>query len=141
MKIFLDTSSLVKLYHEEEGTSELLATLSKGVDEMWLSELAILEFRSALWKKVRTRELQETDAMGVVKCFSSDQNKFHWVTIGPSIVHQAADSFMKYGVNGLRTLDSIQLATALHLKSPDLVCLTSDTLLRSFFLEENLNTI
>jgi uncharacterized protein len=140
MNVFLDTSALVKLYHDEEGTTELMAILTRGIDEIWLSELAMLEFRSALWKKVRTGELPKSDAVRVVECFENDQNKFRWVRLDPSVILQASALLMKYGGKGLRTLDSIQLATALHLQSPNLLCLTSDTLLRSFFQDENLAT-
>lgn len=138
MKVFLDTSALVKLYHEEEGTTELLLILEKGFDEIWLSELAMLEFRSALWKKVRTGELPEANAVRVVECFESDHGKFRWVYLEHSIMQLAAELLMKYGEKGLRTLDSIQLATARHLQSPTLVCITSDVLLRSLLEEENL---
>ena len=141
MKVFLDTSSLVKLYHQEEGSDELLAFLAKGVDEIWLSELTMVEFRSALWKKVRTGELMKDDAVRVMNCFSDDQDKFRWVRLEPPITRIALSAIMRYGAQGLRTLDSIQLSCALFLKAQDLICLTSDTLLKSFFQMENLGTI
>jgi uncharacterized protein len=141
MKVFLDTSSLVKLYHQEEGTDELLAFLAKGVDEVWLSELAMVEFRSALWKKVRTGELRKDDAVHVMDCFSDDQEKFRWVHLETAITRIALSTIMRHGAKGLRTLDSIQLACALFLKAQDLICLTSDTLLKSFFQMENIATI
>jgi uncharacterized protein len=106
MKVFLDTSSLVKLYHQEEGSDELLAFLAKGVDEIWLSELTMVEFRSALWKKVRTGELMKEDAVRVMNCFSDDQNKFRWVHLEPPITRIALSAIMRYGVQGLRTLPS-----------------------------------
>jgi hypothetical protein len=75
MKVFLDTSSLLKLYHHEVGTERLLNTLSQG------------------------REL-----------------------------------LMKYEITGLRTLDAIQLASALTLKEqPKIYFFTADQLLQSFF--------
>ena len=38
MKIFLDTSSLFKLYHEEEGTEELEKVFSQAkITEIFLS--------------------------------------------------------------------------------------------------------
>jgi uncharacterized protein len=141
MKVFLDTSSLVKLYHQEEGSDELLAFIEKGVDEIWLSELTMVEFRSALWKKVRTGELRKDDAVRVMDCFSDDQNKYRWVHMETSITHIALSTITRHGAQGLRTLDSIQLACALFLKAEDLICLTSDTLLKSFFQIENLATI
>ncbi|NUO08149.1 MAG: hypothetical protein HUU08_05610 [Candidatus Brocadia sp.] len=48
MKAFLDTSSLIKLYHQEEGADFVMDALSNDVEEILLSELAVLEFRSAL---------------------------------------------------------------------------------------------
>jgi len=141
MKVFLDTSSLVKLYHQEEGTDELLAFLAEGVYEIWLSELTMLEFRSALWKKVRTRELGKNVAVRVMNCFNDDHDKFRWVHLELPITRIALSTIMKYGAKGLRTLDSIQLACALFLEAEDLICLTSDKLLKSFFQLENLETI
>jgi predicted nucleic acid-binding protein len=141
MKVFFDTSSLVKLYHQEEGTDELLVFLAKGVDEIWLSELTLVEFRSALWKKVRTGELKNSDAVRVMDCFSDDQDKFRWVHLETAIIRIALAAIMKHGSHGLRTLDSIQLACALSLNAQDIVCLTSDTLLKSVFKMENLITI
>lgn len=47
----------------------------------------------------------------------------------------------KYRIKGLRSLDSIQLSTALYIKSvidPDIVCSTYDTLLKGFMESENL---
>ncbi|MGK5092747.1 type II toxin-antitoxin system VapC family toxin [Deltaproteobacteria bacterium TL4] len=60
MMAFLDTSSLIKLYHHEDGSDWIMETLSHNkIEDIFLSELAILEFRSALWKKVRVKELEE----------------------------------------------------------------------------------
>jgi len=52
MKVFVDTSSLLKFYHQENDSDTIQAVLSDGVTEIVLSEIAILEFRSAIWKKV-----------------------------------------------------------------------------------------
>ena len=81
MKAFLDTSSLIKLYHLEEGSDFAINTLSNGVDEIFLSELAILEFRSALWKKVREGKIEETAALEVITCFDNDSDNFRWIPL------------------------------------------------------------
>ena len=50
MKIFLDTSSLFKLYHEEEGTEELEKVFSQAkITEIFLSEITKVEFTSTIW--------------------------------------------------------------------------------------------
>ena len=72
MKAFLDTSSLIKLYHKEERSDSVMNALSNDIREIFLSELAILEFRSALWKKIREKEIKEKTAIEVIKCFQND---------------------------------------------------------------------
>ena len=52
MKIFLDTSSLFKLYHQEEGTEELETIFTKvKITHNFLSEISKVEFTSTIWKK------------------------------------------------------------------------------------------
>ena len=123
MKAFLDTSSLIKLYHQEEGSDSVMKALSSDIKEIFLSELAILEFRSAIWKKIR------------------DRNNFQWIMLQSDIVDSASHLLMKYGGLGLRTLDSLQLAAALTLRDEECVFLTSDKLLRTLFKEERLNVL
>jgi len=60
MKIFLDTSSLFKLYHKEDGTAELEMLFSTvPITTVFLSEISKIEFASAIWKKVRSKEITE----------------------------------------------------------------------------------
>jgi predicted nucleic acid-binding protein len=141
MKLFIDTSSLVKLYHEEAGTDLLIGELGRGYDELCLSELTRLEFRSALWKKVRIGELSQDLAKKAISCFEEDANKFRWVTLDSMRIEKAQDLIMLHGSAGLRTLDSIQLASALALKSDDVFCVTADDLLRIIMQKEGLNIV
>ena len=51
MKIFLDTSSLFKLYHQEVGTNELENLFTKvKITHIFLSEIAKVEFTSTIRK-------------------------------------------------------------------------------------------
>jgi predicted nucleic acid-binding protein len=139
MNVFLDTSSLLKLYHNEPGSDALIATLSQGIESIYLSELAILEFRSAIWKKTRTGEIDTDTANTVIACFQQDYAKFQWISIDNEVIQQAQNLLMKHGSAGLRTLDAIQLACALTLKEePEACFFTADTLLKSFFKQEGL---
>ena len=70
MKAFLDTSSLIKLYHTEVGSDFVMNAISQDIREIFHSELAILEFRSALWKKMREKEIKKNTAIEVIKCGS-----------------------------------------------------------------------
>lgn len=139
MKVYLDTSALLKLYHEEENSDSVFSLVQGDVEAIMLSEIAVLEFRSALWKKVRMKELTEKVAAGVIACFGTDIEKYEWVSIDSEIVASAAEMLMRYGAEGLRTLDSIQLASALMLKGESCIFVTADSLLRGFMKAEGLS--
>lgn len=90
MKVYLDTSSLFKLYKRETGSEEIESVISNNnVADIFLSEI--------------TKQL-----------------------------------IFNYGVTGLRTLDSIQLASAIEVKSQIDKYFTSDKLLHLLFEKESL---
>lgn len=52
MKLYLDTSSLFKLYHNESGTEEMDSIFSDNeVTRVFISEITSVEFISAVFKK------------------------------------------------------------------------------------------
>jgi PIN domain nuclease of toxin-antitoxin system len=52
MKIFLDTSTLFKLYHKGTGTEEIERIFSSArISHVFLSEISKIEFSSTIWKK------------------------------------------------------------------------------------------
>lgn len=141
MKIFLDTSSLFKLYHEEEGTEELENVFSQEkITEIFLSEIAKVEFTSTIWKKVRTKEITVEQAEVTLELFTSDFAKYNFVSTDSLILERARNLTTKYGVEGLRTLDSIQLSTCIELARQADVFYTADKLLKTLIEKEGLTT-
>ncbi len=137
MKIFLDTSSLFKFYHEEEGTEELENVFSQEkITEIFLSEIAKVEFISTIWKKVRTKEIMVKQAEVTLELFKTDFAKYNFVTIDSLILERARNLTTKYGVEGLRTLDSIQLSTCIELARQTDAFYTSDKLLKTLIEKE-----
>lgn len=113
MIIFLDTSSLFKLYHREADTAELELIFSTvKITNIYLSEISKIEFTSTIWKKVRTKEITESEAQITLDLFESDFGKYTFVATDSIIIEQARILISKYGTQGLRTLDSIQLSTS-----------------------------
>ncbi len=139
-KVFLDSSCLIKLYHDEID-SNVVKNIISDIEEIFLSDITILEFRSAIWKKIRERNINEDIGKEVISCFQQDYEKFQWIKFDSNIIQSAVDLLMNYGKKGLRTLDSLQLASALTLKSGNCIFLTSDKLLKTFFKDEKLNVI
>ena len=141
MTIFLDTSSLIKLYFFEDGTIALENFISDNrIDFIFLSKISLLEFESALWKKVRTKELLEGEVKTALEAFDIDKNKFIFIPITNSILKNAQRLLSKYGLDGLRTLDSIQLSCCLEIKNKTDKYFNADKLLLSIFEKENLPT-
>ncbi|MBU1822479.1 MAG: type II toxin-antitoxin system VapC family toxin [Bacteroidetes bacterium] len=141
MKIFLDTSSLVKLYHQEAETNEIEQIFkTRKLTHVFLSEISKIEFASAIWKKVRSREISETEAKITLDLFASDFEKYTFVSTDSLVLELARIMISKYGNEGLRTLDSIQLATSCTLIQSVSLFITSDTLLKLLFKKEGLPT-
>ncbi len=141
MKIFLDTSSLVKLYHEENDTIIIENIFNSfDIEAVFLSKLTKIEFLSTIWKKVRIKQMSATEAKDITKVFELDLLKYNFVPTNNLIVEQSINLIAKYGINGLRTLDSLQLSTAVFLKNEVDLFITSDKLLNEFFKQESLPT-
>ena len=138
MIAFLDTSALVKLYHKEDSTLEVEKVICQ-VEEICLSRIAELEFRSTIWKKVRTNEIDKANAKTAIEAFENDFNKYSWIEIGFDGIQLSKELLMRYGQKGLRTLDSIQLSSAVALKNTNCQFVTFDLRLRKFFQEEGLS--
>ncbi len=141
MKIFLDTSSLIKLYHNETGTDLLDKIIEDNdVDEIFLSDLAKVEFTSAIWKKVRTKDLTPDEATFIIDSFCEDYDKYSFIDLDSELISIARDLVIKYGLKGLRTLDSFQLASIMEVKSELSLAVTADELLKSLIELEGINT-
>jgi predicted nucleic acid-binding protein len=141
VKIFFDTSSLFKLYHKETGTAALEQLfIAVKITSIYLAEITKIEFSSTVWKKVRTKEITHLEAQTTIAHFENDFAKYSFVATDSIIIEQARILTSKYGNQGLRTLDSIQLSTAISLFQHADVFFTDDKLLKSLFELEGLLT-
>ena len=141
MNIFLDTSSLFKLYHREADTVLIEQIFTQvTVTNVYLSEITKVEFSSSVLKKVRTNEISELEAITTLQLFERDSEKYSFIATDNIIIERAKNFISKYGLKGLRTLDSIQLSSATLLKAEVDLFLTSDNLLKSLLIEEGLQT-
>jgi predicted nucleic acid-binding protein len=139
MKIYLDTSSLFKLYQKEPDSAPVEEIFTNNrITDIFISEIAKVEFVSALYKKVRMNETRLEDAKRAINLFNDDIEKYLIVPIEKNLIIKAKQLIIMYGIDGLRTLDSIQLASALAVKNEVNKYFTSDKLLRLLFEKENL---
>lgn len=139
MKIFLDTSALFKLYHNEFGSDELKNLFQNfSITSVYLSEITKLEFASTTWKKVRKGEINSIEAKILIQQFETDFKKYSFISIDTIVNQLAANCLEKYGKSGLRTLDSLQLATCIFLTENVNLFLTYDNKLKEFLQQEKL---
>lgn len=87
---------------------------------------------------MRNKEISELKAKEIIGHYEIDLEKYTFSPIESIIIEQARKLITKYGINGLRTLDSLQLATAVYLKNEVDLFITSDKLLSEFFKQESL---
>ncbi|MBO9611492.1 MAG: type II toxin-antitoxin system VapC family toxin [Dyadobacter sp.] len=141
MRLFLDTSSLIKLYHEEKDSESFKnIIIQNSISSIFLSELTRVEFLSALWKKRRQGELSTEIVEQMAVLFEEDAARFTFIPLNDHIVQNACGLLNRYGLEGLRSLDSIQPATAIALKNRADLFVTSDKLLESLLVKEELQT-
>jgi len=139
VKIFLDTSSLIKLYYREQGTSDIDKLLTENtITDIFISEITKTEFFSAVYKKLRTKDLLLQNAKDILDAFVVDENKYNVILINREIIDLSQKLLEKYGISGLRSLDAIQLASACSVKSLIDLAISGDKLLNSFLSAEQI---
>ena len=116
MILYLDTSSLIKLYVEESGSSEV-ETLVAQASLVCTSAVAYAEARSALARLFREGALT-SDEHALSKA-DLDDDWPHYLAIGvtPVVWRAAGDLAEKHALRGF---DSIHLASFLYVAAEDL---------------------
>lgn len=139
MTVFLDTSVLFKLYFQEEGSAPIDAFFSQhSVDRIFISALASIEFRSIVWRKVRMKEVSQPDAAEIIRVFNDDLASFSIVAFDEETTRLASQLIDTYGLSGLRSLDALQLASAVAVRTQVTLYKTADRLLNDLFRAEGL---
>jgi predicted nucleic acid-binding protein len=111
---YLDTSALVKRYALEKGTNWVfsLTDLAAGHD-IYTVRITAPEMIAALFRKARTGEISQDDALQAAGDFKTDwQTAYQIVEINSIITERAMDLAEKYGLRGY---DAVHLASALEL--------------------------
>ncbi len=114
-RYFFDTSALVKVYHREEG-SDFCLKIYSSQSPIIISELARVELLSALYRKHREKQLNAKALQAVLRIFKLDCNDRYEVLQLASLIYDDACGLLTQhsSIYGLRTLDSLQLATFLN---------------------------
>lgn len=111
MILYLDTSSLVKLYVEEEGSDEV-RELVEEARTLATATVAYPEMRSALARLLRGGFLDQPELARLRGRFEEDWESFLRVEVSEELCRQAGELAE---VHGLRGFDSVHLAAFVRL--------------------------
>jgi predicted nucleic acid-binding protein len=107
MTLYLDTSSLLKLYVEEDESPEVRAIVDRA-QAVVTSVVTFAETRATLSRLRREKRLTPTRYAEAKRAFMEDWPKFLTVSVTDDLARSAGDLAEKHGLRGF---DSIHLAT------------------------------
>ena len=112
MRLFLDTSALAKLFVPETGTAALNAMLARPDTEIWVSELARLEFHSLAWRRCREGTLDTSQVSSLLAQLDLQLDEWQVIDLTPAVLSTARELLAAHAAqHALRTLDAIQMAS------------------------------
>lgn len=109
MMVYLDTSSLVKLYLKESGSAEVTTIVSEA-DTVLTSLVAYPESRSAFARQFRDGRLSKKEFSQVKDIFEDDWGRYLVIGMNEDISCLAGDLADKHALRGF---DAIHLASYL----------------------------
>jgi predicted nucleic acid-binding protein len=124
---FFDTSAIVKYFHEEAGSNVTASIIDSSQNEIWILDIASIEFMCALHRRFRDRELSESNLNSAIEGFNKTITGFHVEETNAAIIQEAQNLVKLYGkIEGLRTLDALHLAAFYLLAEEGWIFVASD---------------
>ncbi len=131
MNLYFDTSALVKFFHVETATEEVTKMINSKDNNIYISELAKLEFYSALHRRLRNNEIDIHSLKRAVKGFDVQILQFYVEPLTNTAVIEAGNLLKTFAADyGLRTLDALHLSTFKLISEENWYFVTSDKTLQ-----------
>lgn len=109
VRVFLDSSALVKRYIREAGTDEVLAQCDRGT-ELAVAVIAVPEVVSAFRRLVREGRVDEAQHAALKADLGADLADAILCETSPQVVQRAIDALEAHP---LRAMDALHVAAAL----------------------------
>lgn len=137
---FFESSALVKLFVAEQGTDSMIRLIETTDDNRKLvSSVAPVEVRSAIRRRVRSGEIDSSDADLALIDLGSEMLRMVEQPVSPTVLELARQVIDRHF---LRALDALHLATCLvardNLRATDVCFVASDIELLKAAKVENL---
>ncbi len=141
---FLDTNAIVKFYHVEKGTTQIVELIQNQYNTIFISDISIIETISAFAKKVRNNEISVSTFTKFQKTFFGDivDDIFIIIKYWEKHYNDAISLINKYAaIYSLNTIDALQLSIASELYMQKLIntFVSSDHKLNGIVFKEKIN--
>jgi predicted nucleic acid-binding protein len=136
MKLFFDTSALIKFFHDEIGTENITEIVSDPQNKMWISELTVIEFINFTYRFYRESRINDKELADLICEFDKECDRFNIVSLNEAVIREARELLTKLGKSiPLRSLDALQLASynLVYEENKDWAFVTSDSRLIQIF--------
>lgn len=136
MKLFFDTSALIKLFHDEIGTENITEIVNDPQNKMWISELTVIEFINFTYRFYRESRINDKELSDLICEFDKECDRFNIVSLNEAVIKEARELLTKLGKSiPLRSLDALQLASynLVYEDNKDWAFVTSDIRLIQIF--------
>lgn len=118
MRVFADTSALLKRYLREEGTGRVHEVL-QAATSLAVAEIMEVEARSALARRLRAGDLAPEDYAAIVDEVRLDLEDMIIVPLNRDVIDQALLGIERHH---LRALDALQLGCAVVSQAGVVLC-------------------
>lgn len=127
MNLFFDTSALIKYFHREEGTDTVTALIQEKAHQIYVLEIARIEMLSAVFRRYRNHEISDTQLDIVLNGIEKELAHFTIEPLDALIIQESLHLMEEFGKTyGLRTLDSLHLASLNLIDENELILVSSD---------------
>jgi len=127
MTLFFDTSALVKLFSNEEGSEAVKKLVTNPLNSISVLDLALIELQSAIHRKYRNNKIPEENLEKIQSAIENQMAYFNTIPMGSDIMEEALNLIKKFGkVYGLRTLDALHVAGWRIIAEPGWFFVSSD---------------
>ncbi len=127
MMLFFDTSALVKLFNNEEGSETVKELVTNSANSINVIDLALVELQSAVYRRFRNKVIPEENLEKIQNAVEEQMEYFNIFPIGPDIMEEASVLIKNFGkIYGLRTLDALHIAGWRIIAEPDWIFVSSD---------------
>jgi predicted nucleic acid-binding protein len=127
LKLFFDTSALVKLFHIEAGSDAVAAMVLEKANQVWVLDLVRGEFASAMYRRRRNNEIDDNQLETALSGFDEQLRFFNVHPLNTEVLNNGIELLKKLGKTfGLRTLDALHLGAYSLLQGEDWAFVCSD---------------